>query len=93
MTTLGSFIRARRIGRGLSLGQLARLVGYRNISKGARRLACLEHTGTATPVLLVNVAEALALDWTTVERLAEEDRQALPGVPGRFPALVGVDRR
>ena len=93
MTNLGSFIRAERVGRGLTLGQLARLVGYRNLNKGARRLACLEHTGTATPVLLVNVAEALALDWTTVERLAEEDRQALPGVPGRFPALVGVDRR
>jgi hypothetical protein len=28
-----------------------------------------------TPDPLVNVAEALALDWTTVERLAEEDRQ------------------
>ena len=30
-----------------------------------------------TPDPLVNVAEALALDWTTVERLAEEDRQEL----------------
>ena len=75
MTKLGVFIRAERLRDGLTLGQLARLVGYRNLSKGARRLACLEHTGTAMPVLLVNVAEALALDWTTVERLAEEDRQ------------------
>jgi hypothetical protein len=75
VTKLGVFIRAERLGDGLTLGQLARLVGYRNVSKGARRLACLEHTGTATPDLLVNVAEALALDWTTIERLAEEDRQ------------------
>jgi hypothetical protein len=75
VSKLGVFIRAERLRDGLTLGQLARLVGYRNLSKGARRLACLEHTGTATPDLLVNVAEALALDWTTVERLAEEDRQ------------------
>jgi hypothetical protein len=75
MSQLGVSIRAERKKRGLTLGQLARLVGSRNVSKGARRLACLEQTGMATPDLLVNVAEALALDWTTVERLAEEDRQ------------------
>jgi hypothetical protein len=75
MTNLGSFIRSERVGRGLTLGQLARLVGYRNLNKGARRIACLEQTGMATSDLLVNVAEALDLDWTTVERLADEDRQ------------------
>jgi hypothetical protein len=75
MTNLGSFIRAERVGRGLTLGQLARLVGYRNLNKGARRIACLEHTGMATSDLLVNVIEALGLNWTMVERLADEDRQ------------------
>jgi hypothetical protein len=75
VTKLGVFIRAERLRRGLTLGQLSHLVDYRNISKGARRLACLEHTGTATPDLLVNVAEALDMDRATVERLADEDRQ------------------
>jgi transcriptional regulator with XRE-family HTH domain len=75
MTNLGSLIKAERLKHGLTLGRLARLVGYRNFNKGARRIACLEQTGMATPDLLVNVAEALDLDWTTVERLAEEDRQ------------------
>jgi hypothetical protein len=75
MTKLGVFIRAERLRDGRTLGQLARLVGYRNVSKGARRLACLEHTGTATPDLLVNIAEALILDRTTLERLAEQDRK------------------
>src|SRR6516162_3460350 len=75
MTNLGSYIRDERVGRGLTLGQLARLVGYRNLNKGARRITCLEHTGTATPDLLVNVAEAVDLNWTTVERLADEDHQ------------------
>jgi transcriptional regulator with XRE-family HTH domain len=74
-SNLGAFISAERKRRRLTLGQLARLVGYRNISKGARRIACLEQTGTATPDLLVNVAEALNLDWAMVERLAEADSQ------------------
>jgi hypothetical protein len=75
MTNLGAFFSDERKRRGLTLGQLARLVGYRNLNKGARRIACLEHTGTAMPNLLLNVADVLGLDWMLVERLAEEDRQ------------------
>lgn len=74
MTKLGAFMRAERIRRGWTLGRLARLVGYRNLNKGARRIACLERTGAATPDLLGKVADALHVDRTTVERLAEEDR-------------------
>jgi hypothetical protein len=76
MTNLGSFIKAERLKHGLTLGRLARLVGYHNINKGARRIACLEKTGsTMPPDLLVKVVDALGLDWTLVERLAEEDRR------------------
>jgi hypothetical protein len=75
MTNLGSFIRAERVGRGLTLGQLASLVGYRNLNRGARRIICLEQSGTARPDLMAHVAEALALDRAVVERLAYEDRQ------------------
>jgi hypothetical protein len=75
MSKLAAFIQAERLKRGLSLGKLARMVGYRNIAKGARRIIALERTGMAKPDLLVNVAEALDLDWTVVERLVEEDHQ------------------
>lgn len=57
----------------MTLGQLPHLVGYRSLAKGARRIACLEQTGTVTPDLLGNVAEALDLNWATLERLAEEN--------------------
>ncbi len=70
---VGEFIRLQRCKRGLSRGALARLIGYCNVSKGSRRLACLENTGMAKPDLLVNIAEALDLDWTVVERLMEAD--------------------
>lgn len=72
-TRVGEFIRAERCKRGLSLGAMARLVGYRNVSKGSRRISFLEGTGLAKSDLLVNVAEALNLDWTEVERLVEQD--------------------
>lgn len=70
---LGEFIRAERCKRGLSLGAMTRLVGYRNVSKGARRIIALEQTGTAKPDLLVHVAEALDLDWIVVEQMMEDD--------------------
>jgi hypothetical protein len=75
MSQLGASIRAERKRQGVTLGQLARLVGYRNLAKGTRRLSCLEQTGMARADLLANVVDALSLDWTLVERLAEEDRR------------------
>jgi len=76
MNKLGEFLRAERLKQGLSLGQLAWMVGYRNIAKGARRITCLEQTGLAKADLVVNFGEALNLDWMMVERLAKEDREA-----------------
>jgi hypothetical protein len=35
---LGSYFREERLQRGLSLGTLARIVGYRNISKGSNKI-------------------------------------------------------
>ena len=52
MTHLGAFIRGERLKRGLTLGHLARLVGSRNLAKGARRIACLEQTGNPPPCSL-----------------------------------------
>jgi hypothetical protein len=75
MSKLGDFLRAERFKQGLSLGQLARLVGYRNLNKGARRILALERTGTGKVDLVVNVAETLNLDWMAVERLAEDERR------------------
>jgi transcriptional regulator with XRE-family HTH domain len=73
MSKLGELLRAERLKQGLTLGELARLVGYRNFAKGARRITCLEQTGSGTFDLLVNIAHALNLDRMVVERLAEED--------------------
>jgi len=75
MRKLGDFLRSERLKQGFALGDVARLVGYRNINKGVRRIMALERTGAGKSDLLVNIASTLHLDWMTVESLAEEDRQ------------------
>jgi transcriptional regulator with XRE-family HTH domain len=72
---LGGYFKERRGKRGLGLGQLARLLGYRNVSKGSNRIARFERGGAVTEDLLLRLAEALGIDLATVEGLLEEDRQ------------------
>ena len=75
MNHLGNYFHEQRLRQNLSRGQLARLVGYRNISKGANRIARFEREGIVTDDLLVALADALGIDLPTVERLIEQDRQ------------------
>lgn len=72
---LGNYFRDLRCELGLSLGQLARLVGYRNVSKGANKICRFERDGVVTEELLANLAEALSIDLLIVEGLMEQDRQ------------------
>jgi transcriptional regulator with XRE-family HTH domain len=71
---LGSYFREQRLQQGLSLGALARLVGYRNVSKGANKIVRFEREGVVTEELLASLAEALHIDLPTVERLIDQDR-------------------
>jgi hypothetical protein len=66
MSHLGTYLRTRRVERGLSLGQLAKLVGYRNISKGAKRLTRLESEGVASDDLLARVVDAVGVSGRTI---------------------------
>jgi transcriptional regulator with XRE-family HTH domain len=75
MNHLGSFFHNQRISQGLSLGQLARMVGYGNVSKGANKIVRFERDGIITEELLARLADALGIDLPTVERLIEQDRQ------------------
>src|SRR5687767_12756698 len=75
MSHLSRFFHSVRLAKGLSLGQLARLIGYRNISKGANRIRAFENSGAVHPDLFGKLASALEIDQTTIERLANEDRR------------------
>jgi hypothetical protein len=48
VNNLGNFFHERRVRQGLTLGQIARMVGFRNVSKGANRIARFEREGTVT---------------------------------------------
>lgn len=75
MSHLGDYFHCERKCRMLTLAQVARLVGYRNINKGVRRLLLFEQKGFIKTDLLVKVAEALHMDWQIIEELADDDRQ------------------
>jgi len=74
-THLGNYFRQRRIDRGLSRGQLARQAGYKNISKGARRIWQLEEEGIVYPQLLNRLAGILEIDRQKIDELVEEERR------------------
>jgi Helix-turn-helix domain len=56
---LGRYFREQRIQHGLTFGQLAQTVGYRNVSRGSNKICCLEREGVVTEELLARIAEAL----------------------------------
>ena len=75
MKRVASHFKAQRLAQNLSLGDLARLIGYKNISKGANRIVRFEREGIIDDELLIKLSRALRIDWATVDVLAEQDRQ------------------
>jgi len=72
---LGEFFKNRRLEKGLGFGHLARTVGYRNVTKGARKIQLLEQRGIIREDLLLKLVEVLGIDPSIVLDLAEKDRQ------------------
>jgi hypothetical protein len=75
MSHLGDCFRARRLVRGLTIGQLARQVGYRNVSKGCNRLRTFEAGGKVAPDLLSRLASALEVTPGAIRLAIDEDYQ------------------
>lgn len=72
-SVLGHHLRAVRLQLGLSVVELARLCGYRNTSKGCRRIVTCETTGVVHPELLAALAAQLEVSDDTIRDLAGED--------------------
>lgn len=64
-----------RLQKGIRLGPLARLCGYKNVSKGARRIDNFEKGGKIHGTLLLKLFDVLGIDKGTVASLIEQDRQ------------------
>ena len=76
MSYLSDHFRKKRQALRLSIAQLARQAGYRNINKGVRRVQEFEMGGDAHEEFLGKLAVALDVDDATMSDLIEQDRQA-----------------
>ena len=72
-THMARHFQKRRVEMHFSLAQLARTLGYANVSKGVRKIDLFERTGRCHPELFANLSAALGIDERTRNRLAYED--------------------
>jgi len=73
-TRTGTYLATQRQAKHLTLGQLARAVGYGNVEKGSRRIQQLEREGRTIDGLLEKICVVLDLDPAHVWSLVEQDR-------------------
>ena len=80
--------------RGLTLSALARLVVYRNVRKGVRRILRFELHGHCPDTLLVNLAETLGIHYhvVLVDLMERGDLDASPlSMPFPPPRIASAD--
>ena len=84
-THMAKHFQKQRVEMRLSLTQLAKMVGYRNLSKGYRKIDEFERTGRCHPDLFAKLAVALGIDEATRNRLAYEDYKDWIRTPANPP--------
>jgi hypothetical protein len=72
---LGRHLKTRREELGLGRGQLARSLGYTNISKGCRRILDAEEGRTCTAEFLARLTHALGIEPRVVQGWIDRDRR------------------
>ena len=72
---LAHYFQNARSQRGLSRVELARLVGYQNVTKGCNRIQKFEERGEIHADLLRKLAVVLGIDGDTINDLIEQDRR------------------
>jgi transcriptional regulator with XRE-family HTH domain len=70
---LGDYFRKRRVEKKLTFGQLAELLGYKNLTRGANRIQAFEGGGKAHPDLLGKLAEVLEVGPDDIRQRVAED--------------------
>jgi len=70
----GKYLKKERLKQNLNTAELARLIGYKNVSKGMNRIVDLERENIIIPEVLVKIVKALNLDREYVNSLVKKDR-------------------
>jgi len=73
-THLSRFFRQRREARKLSFGDVARLLGYVNVTKGSNRIIKFERDGNIKPDLFRKLAAILKISKDDIRRCLREDK-------------------
>lgn len=76
ISNLGQYVRRQREKLGLNRGQVAQQLGYRNISKGIRRIVDLENEGVCELQLWGKICQVLPLGPVQVKEARQRDWQA-----------------
>jgi len=74
-TNLSRFIKEEREKQGLNYAEVSKMMGYKNINKGMRRIIDLEREGVVHPEVLEKIISALDLDQDYIDALVLKDRQ------------------
>lgn len=74
-THLSRHFEERRLAKNLKPGQLAALVGYKNIPKGSNRIRAFEIAGKISTSLFEKLVSVLEIDRATIEKLATLDHR------------------
>lgn len=72
---LGNYVRIERQKAGLSRQQLASMIGYKNLNKGARRIEQVEIEGPFNKAIFWGIAEALDIDYSEIENRIRNDHE------------------
>ena len=93
---LAEYFKQKRLEMGLSVADVVKMLGYKNISKGMRRINAFEEAGFIHAVLLAKLAKVLGIDDRTVNLIVFKDYKSwlvlmnMPIVPRLFRrALYG----
>ena len=70
----GKYLKEERLKKNLNTAELARLIGYKIVSKGMNRITDLERENIIIPEVLMKIVNALNLDREYVNSLIEKDR-------------------
>ena len=73
MSHLSQLFRGRRVERRLTTGQLARLLGYCNVTKASNRIQRFEAGGKVSPDLLARLSSALEVNSEEIRKSLSED--------------------
>ena len=69
------YLKEERLKKNLNTAELARLMGYKNVSKGMNRIVDLERENIIIPEVLKKLVNALNLDHKYINSLIKRDRE------------------